>query len=293
MAKDLLLIKARELESLLLTTLENTLAKDKHPGLLFSGGLDSSILAALLKNRLNVSIPLIVSGTAAAKDIIAAQFAAEALNLPLTIQTITKKTLRQVLPKILSLIETPSELQVSLAIPLFHSALRAKELGLKQLFCGQGADELFAGYARHERSFVKSGEIAVGKEMKKDLERLFKETLPTQARLMQHLDIELEMPFIDPNILKFSEDLSVLFKIDYSSCGVIRKKILRALAQKIELPDKVATAPKRAAQYGSGASRLLAQLALDYWQKQKPSLSRREAKTKHRIQQYLIAIKRK
>ena len=110
---------------------------------------------------------------------------------------------------------------------------------------------------------------------------------------MQHFGLELEMPFIDPNILEFSENLSVSFKIDYSSCGVIRKKILRALAQKIELPDEVAKAPKRAAQYGSGASRLLTKLAQEYWQKQKPCLSRREAKTKHRIQQYLIAIQSK
>ncbi len=288
-----LLTKTQELELLLQKTLETTLSKNKRLGLLFSGGLDSSILAAFLKFRLNKSIPLLVSGATAAKDVIAARFAANALNLPLSIQIITKNALLQALPKILSLLNTPTELQVSLAIPLYFSALCAKEFDLIQLYCGQGADELFAGYARHERSFIKLGEMGVLKEMKKDLQKLFQETLPNQTNLMQHFGLKLEMPFVDPTIVKFAENLSISFKISYNGSGVIRKRILRTLAQKIGLPDKVVSAPKRAAQFGSGASKLLAQLALDYWKKEKPNLSRREAKTKHYIQKYLNAIRSK
>ena len=64
---------------------------------------------------------------------------------------------------------------------------------------------------------------------------------------------EVRFPYADERIASFAAGLP----LDYKVRGGERKAVLRAAALELGLPEELATAPKKAAQFSSGAARLL------------------------------------
>jgi asparagine synthase (glutamine-hydrolysing) len=64
---------------------------------------------------------------------------------------------------------------------------------------------------------------------------------------------EVRFPYADVGIASFAEGLP----LDYKIRGGERKAVLRAAALELGLPRELAEAPKKAAQFSSGAARLL------------------------------------
>lgn len=279
---------AQRLRSLLIRSLTK-LTDRKQFALLFSGGLDSSVIAALLAETKKASFTTLVVGIDTARDITTAKAAAKLLKLPLSIRIITKAEVKTKLTEILTVLRCVDVLQVSLAIPLFFAASYAKDLGLALLVNGQGADELFGGYARHEKFYVNSGSSAVTKEMQVDLEKMQKETFPLQQAVAQLHGLQIATPFLDVQVIDFAKTLPIRYKIHTLEEGIIRKRLLRCLAKQLGLPLQITEAPKRAIQYGSGTQRLLEDLSIQYWSQQQPNLSHREARSNDRIHQFLLA----
>lgn len=259
-------------------------------GVLYSGGLDSSVITALLTNLYSESFQLVVAGINTAKDVMFARKGAEALNLPLTLKMLTTVEVEEALPTILSILGQVDVLHVELAIPLFFAARCASQFGMTALYTGQGADELFGGYAKYEKGFLNSGEEAVLTEMKSDLQTLNTKTLPSMKAIVSHHNCQLLVPFCDKTIIEFSTSIPLSCKIVLDSGEVIRKQILRLLAKGLGLPPEFVYAPKRALQYGSGAHRILTNLAAKYWAEQDPKLTRRQVRTHARVEQYLTHL---
>lgn len=260
-------------------------------GVLFSGGLDSSILAAILSKVTHASLRLIVAGTTSAKDIQTARSAATALGYQIEVQNFTIDDVELALPTIITAANSTDVLQVSLAIPLHFAAMRAQNLGVTMLVSGQGADELFGGYARYERLILEEEPQLVVAEMQADLTRLKQTTLPCQQSLIQYHGIKLVTPFLTPEIVTYSQSLPLQQKIVSTDSGVIRKRILRKLAKDLKLPGFIADTPKRALQYGSGARRTLDRLSTRFWQQREPTLPSRVARSHTRIHQFLCLVK--
>ncbi|MFX0168049.1 MAG: asparagine synthase C-terminal domain-containing protein [Candidatus Hodarchaeota archaeon] len=272
-------------------TLRNACDSSKVVGLLFSGGLDSSILASMLAKIHSGTLRLFVAGTELAKDIKVAHAVSEVINLPLIIREFSSDDVKEALPEILSIIEVVDVLQVSLAIPLYLAVKCAQQFDVAVLFSGQGADELFGGYARHERQFIQSGEEAVIVEMQRDLRKLQEKTHPCQQAVVNHFGIEFMTPFLNESLIQFAFNLPMKLKLASSSNGVIRKYFLRLVAQDLGLPPEVVNAPKRAMQYGSGTHRILKNLSREYWSSHLSTLTLREAQSTAKIRQFLNRVK--
>ncbi len=282
---------SQQLRALLANALSSSYKSTDTIGLLFSGGLDSSILATLLSNIHSEPIPLFVTGVESAKDIILARESAMFLKLPLTIRFFTGDEVKEKLSEILSIINVVDVLQVELAIPLFFATECAKQFNITTLFTGQGADELFGGYARHEQQFLQLGERASLTEMEKDLVKLREIILPSQTAVVHHFGINLATPYLNGALVEFSHQLPFPCKLSKSSQGVVRKRLLRELAYELGIPPRFVNASKRALQYGSGTHRIIVDLATKYWSQHNPGLSKREARTHSRIKEYLRQIK--
>ncbi len=280
----------RKLKTLLSNVVTQQLVSVENKALLFSGGLDSSILLALLSSLNSTPIPLIVVGTTSAKDIQAASRAATALRLQVEIKTFTLDNVRRALPTIINAANSTDVLQVSLAIPLHFAVKRAQKLGVTTLVVGQGADELFGGYARYERLVLKEEMQLVIAEMEEDLKTLERVTLPCQQSLAKFHGTQLVAPFLAPDIVAYSQSLPIHQKIVSTDSGVIRKLILRNLAKDLKLPEFIVKSPKRALQYGSGARRILDKLSTQFWQQREPSLSNREARSHTNIHRFLCQV---
>jgi asparagine synthase (glutamine-hydrolysing) len=75
-----------------------------------------------------------------------AERVASDLGLDLQVICLDERTVKKVLPEIIESIEMEGLLQVEVAVPMYLVARAASEDGIKVMFTGQGADELFVGY---------------------------------------------------------------------------------------------------------------------------------------------------
>jgi len=112
-------------------------------GVLVSGGLDSSLVAALAAE--SRSPRLIAVGFEGSADVAAARELAGWLGQPLTLRRLEKQEILAALPDIIWHLETPAQYMVANALPTFFAMEEASQ-HVRVTLGGDGADELFAGY---------------------------------------------------------------------------------------------------------------------------------------------------
>ena len=132
------------------------------------------------------------------------------------------------------------------------------------LLSGLGADELFAGYARHETAFCRGGYDALLAELELDVGRLGKRNLGRDDRVISQWGKEGRYPFLDEKVVAWAMEKGVWEKCDFEKRkdGVGRdvggeggKKVLRLVAQMLGMPT-VAGEKKRAVQFGARTAKM-------------------------------------
>jgi len=250
---------ARHLQELLLESVRERVSDVKELAVAFSGGLDSSIIATLAKTC-EADVHLVSVGLKDQPEILHVKAAAEALKLPLHLQTYTIGDVEDALAKVLWLIEEPDVVKVSIGIPFYWVAEVASKLGCKVLLAGQGSDELFGGYQRYLRVYAQSGATAFREAMYHDISLSYKMNLQRDNQVYSFHRVELRLPFLDREVVRFSLSLPESLKIE-SAEDRLRKRVLRRAAQNLGIPFFIANKPKKAIQYATGVSKALRRLA--------------------------------
>lgn len=219
--------------------------------LLFSGGLDSALLALLLRRHVRagaLELELVTVGTAGALDLAQAERAASLLELPWAPHTVTPDEVRAAAKEVQTRAVHPREevsrltgLSVEVQTGLFLAMQRASRT---TVLCGQGADELFLGYAH----FRPLPEARLQARYVEDLDRLQKDDLPLSTRLAASLGLELRAPYLDPAWKAVVDPIP----LERRRARGVPKELLREVARSLGLPTSLADAPKKALQYGSG-----------------------------------------
>ena len=126
----------------------------------------------------------------------------------------------------------------------------------KVLLLGQGADEQLAGYARHRTSFRIGGWEALQREMNLDVCRISSRNLGRDDRMISTNGREARYPFLDENVVNFLNALPTNVKCDPNRPrGEGDKRLLRLVAKRIGLTE-CCTYEKRAIQFGSKIAKL-------------------------------------
>jgi asparagine synthase (glutamine-hydrolysing) len=220
----------------------------------FSGGVDSALVGAMASDT-----PLLTVGMANSFDVKAARQAAGLMGAEgrHIVYEITEKDVEEAIAGTVYAVESANMLKVSIALPLYLLAQHARKDGYKVLLSGQGADELFAGYARYEAAFR---EDRLADELDHDLRHIAEVNLERDdAATMAH-GVELRVPFLDMRVVAASRRMGPSLKVRPNGKDYIRKYILRKVAEKY-LPREVSSAPKKAIQYGTGVQKTLERLA--------------------------------
>ncbi|UCE44186.1 MAG: asparagine synthetase B [Candidatus Bathyarchaeota archaeon] len=249
---------AGRLQTLLLESMKKRLSDTKKAAVAFSGGLDSSIVAALAK-LCTVEVQLITVGLKGQRELEHARTAAKILELPLHVQAYTLNDVEQALPKVLWLIEEPDVMKAEIAIPLFWTAEIAAKLGFRILLAGQGADELFGGYQRYLKDYAADVEV-MRDSMYHDVITCYEKNFQRDNQVCSFHKVELRLPFADREVASFSLGLPARLKIE-SSEDPLRKRVLRLTAENLGQPESIARRPKKAIQYATGVNRALRRLA--------------------------------
>ncbi len=242
------------LGNLLLEAVSRTVPKDC--GLAFSGGLDSTLVAqAMLKQGLEPS--LVSVGVGDQPELTHASEVAEHMGLDLTIRVLSESEILDAAPRVVETVETSDATIVAIALPFYFACQECVAMGLDTMVAGQLSDELFGGYWRFEE-IAKSG-------LPSDLEsEVWASVLAASTNDFEPGDkvavssgLELRCPFAYKPLVDHALGLPLDLKVRVSGETVVRKYILRRLAEKWGLPDGVVNRPKRAVQYSSGAHKVL------------------------------------
>jgi asparagine synthase (glutamine-hydrolysing) len=218
----------------------------------FSGGVDSAAVAAAL------DAPLYVAGFPDSHDVEAAQRAADLLGEDLRVIELDHADLEQAVPGVAAATGRTNAMDVQITLPLYLVAERAAADGYDALAVGQGADELFGGYAKVAHA---PEDPRVEADIVRGARREMIGTLPDQLErdvlALREAGVRPVAPLLDDRVvsaaLRLPGEMLVTERGD-------RKWTLRR-AVRPWVPDAVAFREKKAVQYGSLVARELDRLA--------------------------------
>ena len=240
----------RAYEKVLLAAMKKRTQDFDRIGIIFSGGIDSVIIAWLAKKMVREVI-CYTGGIQGSSDIMFARKIAKNLKLKLRVNELTNDEVEQMIPDIINTIEDTNAGQLEVAVPVYAAVKLAHEDGINVMFSGQGADELFGGYSWYAKVVEKEGYQKLREHMTEDLLLLYKETLEREDKITMSHSIEMREPFLDMEIIRLSMQIDPKLNVK-SNDDTFGKHIHRQTAQKLGIPKNIAYRIKEAAQHGSG-----------------------------------------
>jgi len=213
----------------------------------FSGGIDSSLLARISLDFGNIKG--FVAGTSGSIDIRNAREASQELNIPLEEIILDESAVVDGARELYDMTGCSDPLIISFELPLFFVLKTVED---KMLVTGQGADELFGGYAKYEK--LTQSDFLGSREA--DMRKLFQEVIPVEDKIALSYNKFLVRPFLSLDVLSFTRNLP----INAIYPAVERKRVVREALSIIGL-DNAAAMKKKAAQYGSGIAQILKKTA--------------------------------
>ena len=245
-----------KLLNLLRASIQRRLPSGEKFGVLFSGGLDSTLIAYLCRELdadfVCFTVAVDEPGMKEAEDLSYATRIAADLGLPVRVKKIGVDDVERYLKEVVPLIDDTDGVKISVAVPLYAACEMAKEEGIHTVFSGLGTEELFAGYERHKR--VKHG--AVNSECLAGLLGMHERDLYRDAMVAKSHGISLRAPFLAPDFVAYALRIPAAYKL----AGDTDKAILREIARDLGLKD-VARRKKRAVQYGANVVKAIEKLA--------------------------------
>ena len=219
----------------------------------FSGGVDSALLAA------EIDAPLYVVGYGDATDVESARESADAMGRSddLQVCALSLDDIEDAVPEVARAIGRTNAMDVQIALPLHLVAERAAAGGFDRLALGQGADELFGGYAKVANA---AEDHRVEADTVRGARREVLATLPGQLerdlRAVRAAGVEPVTPLLYDDVVRAALSLPGEWLVKEG----VRKRALREAAREW-LPDSVADREKKAVQYGSLVAREVDRLA--------------------------------
>lgn len=229
--------------------------KDNAPGgVIFSGGLDSSIITCLAK-EIQPNIEAFTVTVDGGEDLPLAQDLARYLGIKHYVYTYGEKEIRQALPEAIYYLESFEEDCVRGAVAhFFASKLASQYTGC--VLSGEGADEFLAGYEEQMR--VAKGEDELNKLIDRLIAVAHNTGLQRLDRLMASHSLEFRAAFLDQKVANFCRKLPTNWKVH----GPERKgKWILREAFADYLPQHIVFQTKRPFGSGAGSTKLLGVIA--------------------------------
>ena len=228
-------------------------------GVLLSGGLDSSITAALAAKHATMRIedheqspawwPRLHSfavGLEGSPDLMAAQKAADHIGTVHHSIIFTLQEGLDALEEVIHHLETYDVTSIRAATPMYLMARKIRAMGIKMVLSGEGADEIFGGYLYFHKA---PDAQAFHEETVRKLSRLHSYDCLRANKAMSAWGVEARVPFLDKEFLDVAMSINPADKM--ITQGRIEKQILREAFSYL-LPDSIAWRQKEQFSDGVG-----------------------------------------
>lgn len=237
----------------LVDAVERQMMGDVPVGVFLSGGLDSTLVAAIAARYLarhGERLQTFAVGLEGSPDLLAARAAAGFLETDHHEHVYTAEEATVSLPDVIASIEAFDPSLVRSAVPNHMLSEMAAE-HVKVVLTGEGADELFAGY-EYMRDYGDADELHA--ELVRSVEGLHNLNLQRCDRVTMAHGLEARVPFLDREVIEHALRLPAAWKL--SGGAAPEKQVLRA-AFDGWLPEDLLWRDKAQFGDGSGAASVL------------------------------------
>jgi asparagine synthase (glutamine-hydrolysing) len=206
---------AAELRLVLEEAVAKWMVADVEVGSFLSGGLDSSIIAALAARSLarqpgQPRLKTFSVGLPGSPDLLAAQRVADHIGSDHYHLEFSAADLAAALPQVIYHLESADVDLVRSAIPT-HFATTVARRQVKAVLTGEGADELFAGYAYHHDYADRPRALA--DELTRSLRSMHNINLQRVDRITMAQGLEARTPFLDRDLIDFAQTIPASVKL--------------------------------------------------------------------------------
>ncbi|TDE59049.1 asparagine synthase (glutamine-hydrolyzing) [Nonomuraea mesophila] len=230
------------------------LMADVDVGVFLSGGLDSSIVAAVAAAEYRSRgerLKTFAVGTPGSPDLLAAREVAEHLGTEHHETLLDAGRAISVVDQVVASVESFDASLIRSAVPnWFLSELASRHV--KAVLTGEGADELFAGYDYYHRGHAEPGRLE--RELRRTLGRLHGLNLQRCDRVTMAHGLEARVPFLDADVIAHAMSLPPELK-SLEPDGMEKGHLRRAFTG--WLPERLLWRRKVQFGTGSGAQDLL------------------------------------
>ena len=226
--------------------LQRSITECKSKWIALSGGLDSSILAHLLKDQ-KMQVMTIITKDFLGTDLTYAQIVAKHTKLPLSLLQVSLDEVLDSITETIRILGNFNDIEIRNSIVPYMYLSSLKKKGINSVITGDGADEVFAGY----NFLLKKSERELDEELKR-IKRIMH--FPSKD-IAKSLGMTVETPFLNKDVIKFSDEIPISKKINFKDNIRFGKWILRETFEK-DLPKNIVWREKSPMQDGSGTSNL-------------------------------------
>ncbi|MBC7216894.1 MAG: asparagine synthase [Candidatus Caldatribacterium sp.] len=242
-----------ELKNRLEQAIQRWLVTDT-PGIWLSGGVDSSVIATLLRPRVT-KLQSFVIGLPGATDLEYGQAVASILQTDHHAHTISLDDVLAVLPDVIYTLESFDALLVRSSVTHYLISKIASEY-VEIIFTGEGGDELFAGYD-YMKHYTLEQLPSILEQAVRSLHNTAFQRVDRCAGAHGLLPC---FPFADRDVVEYALRIPPEYKLHRRSGRVIEKWILRRVVEQ-DLPETVLWRPKTKFWQGTGLQQLLSEYA--------------------------------
>jgi len=266
----------------MLLAVERRLVADVPVGVFLSGGLDSSLVAALMRQKVP-DLHTFSVGMADSTDLPNARLVANFLGTQHHERILTEDMLRDVLPQVIWHLESFDFALVRSALANWFVAELARQ-HVKVVLVGEGADELFGGY----HYLKKLDEAARAKELLRITGALHNSNLQRADRMAMAHGLEGREPFLDLDLIQTAFALPLELK----QLNGIEKWVLRK-AFEGALPEPVLWRTKEKFSRGVGSALVFeriaeAEISADEFARERRLANGHELRSKEELYYYRI-----
>jgi asparagine synthase (glutamine-hydrolysing) len=212
--------------------------------ILFSGGLDTSVVAAVASSY--TQLTGVTVSFHDAPDVPYAKLIAQDFGMNHIIVKVGEEDVKQAVVDIVRIMKSFDPMEVRNDASIIIGLRAANRLGFRDVMTGDAADELFAGYSFF---FNLSRHV-----LERNLENMWKIMRFASKPLAESLEMEAKLPFLDDADFKeFAMKIPVEWKIREERNQTYGKWILRKAFEEI-LPEEITWRIKVPIEQGSGTS---------------------------------------
>ena len=211
-----------ELGKTLISAVKKRMMSDVPWGVLLSGGLDSSIIAAIAARESAAPINTFAIGLEGSPDLEAAEVMAKHIKSNHRSYPFTVEEALSALPEVIRHLETYDVTTIRAGTPMYLLARRIKATGVKMVLSGEGADELFGGYMYFHNC---PNETELYFETQRKVLDLHYYDCLRANKAMSAWGVECRVPFLDMDMVDYSMGIHPGLKMPSETR--IEKHILR------------------------------------------------------------------